>query len=136
VVVLLTIHRRNGPGPLARAVAEYAVVAFLAALLAAPGGTVDQPSADRAASADARAQAASANDQPGVIRAGTKVVRAVTGTARAVGGAARWLADLWRKADAKTDHPNRSPSSTTTTPRGEAMGPSPAVASTSTRRPL
>ena len=34
VVVLLTIHRRYGPRPLARAVAEYTVVALLAALLA------------------------------------------------------------------------------------------------------
>jgi peptidoglycan/LPS O-acetylase OafA/YrhL len=43
VVALLTIHRRYGPGPLARAVAEYTVVALLATLLAAPGIGLDQP---------------------------------------------------------------------------------------------
>jgi hypothetical protein len=42
VVVLLTLHRTAGPWPLARAVAEYAVVALLAALLVPVGG-IDQP---------------------------------------------------------------------------------------------
>ena len=42
VVVLLTIHRSAGPGLLARAVAEYTVVALLAALLALAAGG-DQP---------------------------------------------------------------------------------------------
>ena len=46
VVVLLTIHRRHGPGPLARAVAEYAAVALLASLLTAPGVGIDQQPAD------------------------------------------------------------------------------------------
>jgi hypothetical protein len=138
VVVLLTIHRRNGPGPLARAVAEYTVVALLATLLAATG-TVDQQPVDRAkpataTQAQANPETAADDHRPGLLRAGAAVVRAVTTAARAVTGAARWLAELWRKADAKTDHPNRSPS--TTTPRGEAMRPSPAMASTSTRRPL
>jgi hypothetical protein len=45
VVILLTIHRRNGPGPLARAVTEYTVVALLATLLAAAGAGIDQPAA-------------------------------------------------------------------------------------------
>jgi hypothetical protein len=133
VVVLLTVHRSAGPGALARAVAEYAVVALLAALLATAGGAVDQRPAPRAASAEARAQAAAGDDRPGVIQAGTKVVRAVTGAAKAVTGAVRWLVDLWRQADAKTDRPSRSAS--TTTPTGHAMVPSPAVSS-STRRPL
>jgi hypothetical protein len=43
VVVLLTIHRRNGPRPLARAVIEYAVVALLATLLTADGAVDPQP---------------------------------------------------------------------------------------------
>jgi peptidoglycan/LPS O-acetylase OafA/YrhL len=38
VVVLLTLHRAAGPGPLTRAVAEYAVVALLAGLLVADVG--------------------------------------------------------------------------------------------------
>jgi hypothetical protein len=44
VVVLLTLHRAAGPGPLARAVAEYAVVAVLAGLLVADLGVPEQPS--------------------------------------------------------------------------------------------
>jgi hypothetical protein len=135
VVILLTIHRSAGPWPLARAVAEYAVVALLAALLATAGGTVDQQPASRAASADARAQAAAGDDQPGVIQAGAKVVRAVTAAARAVTGAARWLADLLRQADQQTDRPSRSLPTTTPQPKAEAMVPFPATPP-STRRPL
>jgi hypothetical protein len=47
VAILLTIHRRHGPGPLARAVAEYTVVALLAGLLATTGVGIDQPAADQ-----------------------------------------------------------------------------------------
>jgi hypothetical protein len=43
VVVLLTVRRAAGPGPLARAMAEYAVVFLLAALVATTGIPVDQP---------------------------------------------------------------------------------------------
>jgi hypothetical protein len=45
VVVLLTLHRRYGPRPLARALAEYAVVFLLAVLVATTGVPLDQPSA-------------------------------------------------------------------------------------------
>jgi hypothetical protein len=114
VVVLLTIHRRRGPGPLARAVTEYTVVALLTTLLAAAAGPVDQQPANRGASPDARAQAAAGDDQPAVLQAGAKVVRAATGAARAVAGAVRWLVDLWRQADQQTQ-----PAS------GQAMAPSP-----------
>ena len=69
-----------------------------------------------------------------MLRVAAGAIRAVTKAIRAVTGAAGWLVDLWRQADATTDHPNRSPS--TTTPKAEAMAPSPALASTSTRRPL
>jgi hypothetical protein len=107
VVVLLTIHRRYGPGSLARALAEYAVVAVLAGLLAAAGGTgVDQQPADHPTpttagqaktkpAAKPKAEAAAGDDRPAVIRVGAKVVRAVT-------GAAGWLVDLWRQADRNT----------------------------------
>jgi hypothetical protein len=106
VVVLLTIHRRYGSGPLARALAEYAVVAVLAGLLAATGAAVDQRPADHPAPAKAdqakatpapppKAEAAAGDDRPAVLRVGAKVVRAVTG---AVG----WLVDLWRQADRTT----------------------------------
>ena len=114
VVVLLTVHRSAGPLALARAVAEYAVVALLAGLLAAvPGGTVEQQSAPRAASAEARPQAAAGDNRPGVVQAGAKVVRAVTKAIRAVTAAARWVADLWRQADQLA------------TSKGEAMPVSP-----------
>jgi hypothetical protein len=135
VVVLLTIHRSGGPRRLARAAAEYTAVALLAALLtltaagtqqlATPAATGD---ANQATSADA------SQDRPWVLRVAAGVIRAVTKAIRAVTGAARWVADLWRQADAKTDQ--RSRTSSTTTPNAEAMAPSPALASTSTRRPL
>jgi hypothetical protein len=108
VVVLLTVHRRYGPGPLARALAEYTVVAVLVGLLAAGGGGVDQQPADHptpakadqakprsAATPKTKAEAAASDDRPAVIQAGAKVVRAVTG---AVG----WLVDLWHQADPNT----------------------------------
>jgi hypothetical protein len=45
VVVLLTLHRRYGPRPLARAAFEYAVVFGLAVLVATTGVPLDQPAA-------------------------------------------------------------------------------------------
>jgi hypothetical protein len=113
VVVLLTLHRRNGPGRLARAVAEYTVVAVLAGLLAAAGTGVDQQPADHPASGQAQAQAAAADDQPAVIRAATKVLRAGAALIRGVTGAARWLVNLWHKADQQA------------TAKGEAMAAPP-----------
>jgi len=118
VVVLLTIHRRYGPRPLARAVAEYTVVAVLATLLATIGGAVDQHRADHQASGQARAQATAADDQPRVVQAVTKVLRAGAKVIRAITGAVRWLVDLWHRADRQA------------TTGGEAMAvppPSPAL---------
>jgi hypothetical protein len=135
VVVLLTIHRTAGPRRLARAAAEYTAVALLAALLALAAGGNQPPAAKSEAKHPATASAEASQDRPWVLRVAAGVIRAVTKAARAVTGAASWLADLWRQADhATTDHPNRPPS--TTTPKREAMSPSPASASTSTRRPL
>jgi hypothetical protein len=45
VVALLTLHRRYGPRPLARALAEYAVVFLLAVLVATTGVPLDEPAA-------------------------------------------------------------------------------------------
>ena len=109
VTILLTIHRRHGPGPLARAVAEYTVVALLAGLLATTGVGVDQPEADQAASGQSRIQAAAGENQPAVIRAVTKVLRAGAALVRGVTGAVRWLVDLWHRADQQA------------TAKGEAM---------------
>ena len=85
VVVLLAIHRRNGPGPLARAVAEYTVVALLAGLLATAGAVVDQQPANHAKPNQAKsgAQAAAGDDQPAVLRAVTTVLRASAKVVRA-----------------------------------------------------
>jgi hypothetical protein len=138
VVVLLTIHRTAGPSRLARATAEYTAVALLTALLTLTAAGTQQlatPAAKGDANQPATASADASQDRPWVLRVAAGVIRAVTKAIRAVTGAARWLADLWRQADhATTDHPNRPPS--TTTPKGEAMPPSPASASTSTGRPL
>jgi hypothetical protein len=140
VVVLLTLHRAAGPGPLARAVAEYTVVAVLAGLLAANLGGLAQPPPNPTGSstktetkqATGKPNLEAGQDRPAVFRVAGAVARAVTKTIRAVTGAARWLVDLWRQADAKTDRPNRSSATT----KGQAMPPSPAEASTSTRRLL
>jgi hypothetical protein len=121
VVALLTIHRRYGPRPLARAVAEYTVVALLATLLAASGVGVDQQPGDQPkptkagqakAKPQAEAEAAADDDRPAVIRAGAKAVRAVTSAARALSNAVRWLVDLWRQADQRAS-------------KGEVMATSP-----------
>jgi hypothetical protein len=134
VVVLLTLHRSAGPGALARATAEYTAVALLAAMLAL-AGSGNQPPATPAAKDDSKpaatARADASQDRPWVLRVAADAIRAVTKAIRAVTGAARWVIDLWRQADATTDHP-RSPS--TTTPKAEAMALSPTLASTSTRR--
>jgi hypothetical protein len=99
VVVLLTVHRRYGPGALARALAEYTTVALLATLLAAPGVGVDQSPATSAASGQAHAEAVTGDDQPVLLLAAAKVIRAVRRAALAIAGAVRWLINLWHKAD-------------------------------------
>ena len=121
VVILLTVHRRYGPGPLARAAAEYTVVALLAGLLSTNFVGDDKQPADPAASGQARTQAAAGDEQPAVLRAVTKVLRAGAKVVRAVTGAVRWLLDLWNKADQQA------------TAKGEALAalhPSPSVPST------
>jgi hypothetical protein len=136
VVVLLTIHRTAGPSRLARAVAEYTVVTLLAALLALTAVGNQQPvtpAAKGEAKHPAIARAEASQDRPRVLGVVASGIRAVTRAVRAVVGAVGWLVDLWRQADTKTDHPSRSSS---TTPKAEAISPSPTLASTSTRRPL
>jgi hypothetical protein len=99
VVVLLTVHRTAGPGALARAAAEYTVVALLAGLLATAGAVVYQQPTDPSKPNRANAQVEAGDNQPAVLRAVTKVLRAGAKLVRAVTGAARWLVDLWRRAD-------------------------------------
>jgi hypothetical protein len=102
-------------------------------MLALTAGGAQQPTTPAAkGEAKQAASAEASQDRPWVIRVAASVIRAVTRAVRAVTGAAGWLVDLWRQANAKTDHPSRSPS--TTTPEAGALAPSPALASTSTRR--
>ena len=125
VVVLLTIHRTAGPSRLARAAAEYAAVALLAALLTLTAAGNQQPATPAAkgdANQAATASADASQDRPWVLRVAAGVIRAVTKAIRAVTGAAGWLVDLWRQADATTDRPSRSPS---TTAQGRGDGPLP-----------
>jgi hypothetical protein len=120
VVVLLTIRRAAGPGPLARAVAEYAVVALVAVLLATGAGAAQQP-ADEAEPADTAARAG--EGRPAVVQAAV--------------GVRDWLADLWRRADQEADRRSRPPSTTTPT-KGRAMARSSSLRATPppTGRPL
>lgn len=102
VVVLLTIHRRYGPGSLARAMAEYAVV-FVLAVLVATTGLVDQvpgPGEQASAAVDHR----------------PALVKTVADAWDRLVGAWDWLAELWRRADQQT-----APE-----PTGEAMARTPA----------
>jgi hypothetical protein len=131
VVVLLTIHRTTGPGHLARAVAEYAVIAALAGLLTAGTGGVDQhPPSPTGSSARSKVEAG--QDRPGMTRVAARVGRVVTRAVRAVTRAARWLVDLWRQADAQTNHDTRSPATVT---KPQTMPFSPAAPSSTRRRP-
>jgi hypothetical protein len=112
VVVLLTLRRSAGPGPLARTLGEYAVVFLLAVLLATTGiSPPDQPS-------PAGKQASAVDQRPALVKTVDRSWDRLT-------GAWDWLTELWRRAD----------TTTTPHPKGAAMAPSPAPAA-STRRPL
>jgi hypothetical protein len=115
VVVLLTLRRGAGPGPMARTLGEYTVVFLLAVLLATTGaGPADQPS-------PAGKQASAAVDQRPAL------VKTVDRSWDRLTGAWDWLTELWRRADTKTaPRPE---------PRGAASVPSPAP-QPSTWRPL
>jgi hypothetical protein len=121
VVLLLTVHRAGRGGqpraPLARALAEYAVVALLTVLLATAGAgrppaqqvenQADQQSTERPAdrrSLDGQADTTSADRRPGIVRAVT--------------GVGHWLAELWRDASEQADR--RPPPPSTTTPKAAA----------------
>jgi hypothetical protein len=120
VVVLLTVHRasRGRPprAPLARALAEYAVVALLAVLLATAGVGQQLPAergedsagrrpsterpADRRQPAE-HADTTTADRRPGIVRVAT--------------GVWGWVHQLWRDAGEQADQ--RTPPPSTTTPK-------------------
>jgi hypothetical protein len=98
--VLLTIRRSAGPGPLARAVFEYAVVFLLAVLVATTGIPIDQPTA-------ASSQASAAHDQrPALVKT--------------IDGLRDWLSQWRQWAREESDRRPRSPA-TAPTPTGEAL---------------
>jgi hypothetical protein len=107
VVVLLTIRRSAGPGPLTRAVFEYTVVFVLAVLVATTGIPLDHST-----TASGGPQASATHDQrPALVKT--------------IDSFQDWLGE-WRTW-ARTETSRRAHSSPTTTPR-------PAM-SRSTRRP-
>ena len=111
VVALLTLHRRYGPRPLARALAEYAVVFLLAVLVATTGVPLDQPAAPTS-------QASTVGDQrPALVKT--------------IDSFRDWLSE-WR-AWARTQRDRRPRPE----PTGEAMAgppPSPSLSAPSTWR--
>jgi hypothetical protein len=106
VVVLLTVRRTSGPGPLARAMAEYAMVFLLATLVATTGISLDQPSA-----ASGKTDHLAPDQRPALVKT--------------FDGFRDWLHEWRTWADKQTD---RHRQAATPTP---ASGLSP-----STRRPL
>ena len=115
VMVLLTVRRTAGPGPLARALFEYAVVFLLAVLIATTGISLDEPPA-------ATKQAGAVPDQrPALVKT--------------IDGFRDWLSQWRAWARTETDRRPQSSSATLPDPTGQAMAPSPASPS-STRRPL
>jgi hypothetical protein len=84
VVILLTIRRSAGPGPLTRAVFEYAIVFLLAVLVATTGIPVDRPPTS------GKAASATADQRPALVKT--------------IDGLRDWL-DEWRQwARKQTDH--------------------------------
>jgi hypothetical protein len=111
VVVLLTFHRAAGPGPLARALAEYAVVFVLAVLVAITGVDLNRP-------ATGTDQTSAGPDRrPALVRT--------------LDGFGDWLND-WREWAREADRRTRPHSTTTpTAQQRRAMAHPPP----STRRP-
>jgi hypothetical protein len=110
-VVLLTLRRAAGPGPLARALAEYTVVFALAVLVAITGVDLSRP--------------ASGTDQASAGPDGRPAL------VRTLDGFTDWLNE-WREWAREADRRTRPPSTTTPTSqqsRAMALAPPP------TRRP-
>jgi hypothetical protein len=102
VVGLLTLHRRYGPRPLARALGEYAVVLLLAVLITTTGVPLNQP--PPTGQQDGGNQASAASDQrPALVKT--------------IDHFGDWLAKWRAWAHTQTNHPTPSPSTTSTTRR-------------------
>ena len=113
VVILLTVRRTAGPGPLARALFEYAVVFLLAVLVATTGVPIDQ-------AVTAGKQASNLRDQrPALVKT--------------IDGFGDWLSQ-WRDW-ARSERDRRDQAATTTLDPSRVLAPSPAP-SAATRSPL
>jgi hypothetical protein len=116
VVLLLTVHRgsRGRPprAPLARALAEYAVVGLLAVLLATAGS--GQP-AEHAEDGAGRRQSIErpAQRRPSAERADAGVADRRPGIVRVVTGVWGWASQLWRDAGQQAGRSAPPPSTTT-----------------------
>jgi hypothetical protein len=110
VVVLLTVRRAAGPGPLARALGEYALVFLLAVLVATTGVEVDQAPAGGTRASNVRDQ------RPALVKT-------IDGFWDRLVGAWDWLAELWRRADQQTARPPSS-AAPPPGPKGEATAAS------------
>jgi hypothetical protein len=109
VVILLTIRRAAGPGPLTRALVEYTVVFSLALLVATTGiDTSESPAADQASAA--------ADQRPALVKT--------------IDGFRDWLGEWRQWAHTQTNRRNRSAS--TDLDQSSVLAPSSAV-SPSTR---
>jgi hypothetical protein len=143
VVATLSVRRTRGLGraPLARALAEYAVVALLAVLLTtAASGPQPAPAPEDAAgrqppteqSAQRRQQAGQHPGQPGDRAsggAGTTADRR-PGIVRVVTGVWGWLVELWHTVGELADRRSSPTSTTTPTPSARAMPGSAPASST------
>jgi hypothetical protein len=138
VVATLSVRRTRGIGraPLARAVAEYAVVALLAMLLAT-AGTGPQPAQapEDAAGAQPSTEQPAQRPQPAGPDRRQPAERANAGAAadrrpgivRVVTGVWGWLAELWHTAGELADRRTNPTSTTTPEPSARAQ-PAPASA--------
>jgi hypothetical protein len=120
VVVLLTAHRagRDRPprAPLARALAEYAVVALLAVLLATAGGPPPASGVEDGAAGRRPSTERPAVRRPPAEHGDTSTASRRPGIVRVVTGVRDWLAELWHAANQQADRP--TPPSTTTPKEG------------------
>jgi hypothetical protein len=131
VVLLLTVHRagrvRPPRAPLARAVAEYAVVALLAALLAT-AGTGQQPTGrgeDGSGRQQATEQPTHRHRQPAEQADAGPAADRRPGIVRVAAGVRDWLADLWHDAGELADRRSSPTSTATPTPRARVLPPTP-----------
>jgi hypothetical protein len=136
VVATLSVRRSRGLGraPLARAVAEYAVVALLALLLTIVGGPQPTQAPEDGAGRQPPTEQPSQRDQAAEPDRGQPTEHADTdaaaerrpGVVRVVTGVWGWLAELWHTAGELADR-RSSPPSTTPEPGAQALpvpGPS------------